>query len=122
VSDDTSHGFDPKTVEGVAADHGVDPDRLADLLADHQRLLTETPGTGGVAGLVYEWRRAFGRDPVLRRSEAGFHLAVEPHVWREYVAALDADEREATALRAVHAAAVVATSADDRDPMVVWRA
>jgi hypothetical protein len=121
VTEDTPRAFDPATVDRVATDHGVDPDRLADLLAAHQRLVHETPGTGGVAGLVYEWRRAFGRDPVLRRTETAFHLAVEPHVWREYAAALDADEDETAAVRAVHAAAVARESNDDRDPMVIWR-
>jgi hypothetical protein len=70
---------------------------------------------------VYEWRRAFGRDPVVARRPDALHLVVEPHVWAEYVDALDAGEREAAALRAVHAAAVAERPVDDRDPMVVGR-
>jgi hypothetical protein len=113
--------FDEGLVAGVAADHGVDPARLRDLCLAHQRLVRETPGTGGVAGLVYEWRRAFGRDPVLVRRPDALHLAVEPHVWGEYVDALDAGADEARALRTVHAAAAAARPTDDRDPMVVGR-
>ena len=115
-------GFDPATVERVATGHEVAPKRLNNLLAAHQRLVRETPGAGGVAGLIYEWRRAFGRDPVVARDSGAFHLAVEPHVWREYAAALDATGTEAAALRAVHGAAATERPADDREPMVVWRA
>ncbi|MFB6167466.1 MAG: hypothetical protein ABEJ43_01310 [Haloferacaceae archaeon] len=121
MTDDAPRTFDPGTVGRVAAANEVAPERLRDLLTAHQRLVHETPGTGGVAGLIYEWRRAFARDPVLRRADDAFHLAVEPHVWAEYVAALDATDREAAALREVHAAAVEATPDDDREPMLVWR-
>lgn len=122
MTGDAPAGFDPATVERVATSNGVAPGRLGDLLAAHQRLVRETPGTGGVAGLLYEWRRAFGRDPVVVRDPEAFHLAVEPHVWGEYAAALDASEAEAAALRSVHGAAAAETPADDREPMVVWRA
>lgn len=116
-----SSPFDADRVADLATSHGVAPGRLSTLCAAHQRLVHETPGTGGVAGLIYEWRRAFGRDPVLARRGDAFHLAVEPHVWAEYVEALDATGTEARALRAVHADAAVESPADDRDPMVVGR-
>lgn len=121
MTEEAPRAFDRATVDRAADDHEVDPDRLTDLLAAHQRLVHETPGTGGVTGVIYEWRRAFGRDPVLRRGETAFHLAVEPHVWREYATALDAGEGETAALRAVHTAAVAETPGDDREPMVVRR-
>jgi hypothetical protein len=121
VTDDALQAFDRVTVDRVAAANEIAPERLRDLLAVHQRLVHETPGTGGVTGLIYEWRRTFERDPVLVREDGTFHLAVEPHVWEEYAAALDATERETAALREVHAAAVAATPDDDQEPMLVWR-
>jgi hypothetical protein len=121
VTGEAPRAFDPEAVNRAAAADAVAPERLRDLLAAHQRLVHETPGTGGVAGLIYEWRRAFARDPVLRREDDAFHLAVEPHVWAEYAAALDATAAEASALRAVHAAVVEASPDDDREPMLVWR-
>ncbi|ESS06813.1 MAG: hypothetical protein A07HB70_00780 [uncultured archaeon A07HB70] len=108
-------------VDDTAEDAAVTPARLRELLAAHQRLVRETPGTGGVAGLIYEWHRAFGRDPVVARESDAIHLAVEPHVWDEYTDALGVEPAAATALRAVHAAAHVDVPGDDRDPMVVGR-
>ncbi len=122
MTGDATTGFDRADVNRAATANDVSPGKLRDLLEAHQRLVRETPGTGGVAGLLYEWRRAFGRDPVVARNRTAFHLAVEPHVWTEYTRALGTDETANAALRAVHAATVVETTADDREPMVVWRA
>jgi len=108
-------------VDEAAGAAGVAPARLREALVAHQRLVRETPGTGGVAGLIYEWRRAFGRDPVVVREADAFHLAVEPHVWDEYTDALGVSSAEATALRAAHATAHADAPTDDRDPMVVGR-
>ncbi len=107
--------------EGAAREAGVESARVRELLVAHQRLVRETPGTGGVAGLIYEWRRAFGRDPVVARGADAFHLAVEPHVWDEYTDALGVSPAEARALRAAHAAAHADVASNGRDPMVVGR-
>jgi len=85
--------------EDLFADGSLDRDRLVALARAHQAGVRESPG---VDNLVYEWRNGLARDPLVERTRGVYVLALPDRVWAEFVAALDADEAEAAALRALH--------------------
>lgn len=90
-------------LDTVAAETGVDRARLRDALDRQQSLAADAPGVAGLDDLVYEWRRLLPEDPLVRREDGAYYLAVEEHVWVDFVSRFDfADEVDA-ALREVHA-------------------
>ncbi|MDS0298521.1 hypothetical protein NDI76_07190 [Halogeometricum sp. S1BR25-6] len=96
---DPLEAFDDAVLGRVARDSGVDAARLRRVVAAHQRGVRALPG---VDDIVYEWRRTLPSDPLAKRGEEAYFLAVEPTVWSEFIAALDATDEEGDALRAVH--------------------
>ncbi|WP_101297829.1 hypothetical protein [Halegenticoccus soli] len=92
--------FDEEVVEAVARDRGVATERLRELLRRQQESVRELPG---VDDIVYEWRRAFPRNPLVERRDEAYFLAVPDHVWPEFGDALSLSSAELAALRAVHA-------------------
>lgn len=84
----------------AAASDGGAADRLRALARSHQETVRENPG---VDDLVYEWRRAYRHSPLVERTDDAYYLLVESAAWREFGDALDLDEDERDALRALHA-------------------
>lgn len=116
-----SEAFDPGVIESVAEETGLDADRLVDLLDRLQRVIR--PGRTA-DDLVYEYRKAFARDPLVERRPDAYYLAVPGHVWPEFGDALDCSSAELRALRSVHDRQFHATlgdHGDDRAPMILLR-
>ncbi|UIO99284.1 hypothetical protein Hbl1158_12190 [Halobaculum sp. CBA1158] len=108
-------------VDEAAADAGVDPAALREALA---RMQSDVRAYPGVADLVFEYRRAFDYDPLVRREGRVYHLLVPPRVWREFAARLDASAAVLAAARATHdraftdAADLVPEERGDWEPLV----
>ena len=90
--------FEVDVIRAVAEDNDIELDVLQDALMDHQQTMRDTPG---VEDLVYEWRKQYD-DPVLRRTESTFVVAVPPTVWEQYGEYLDLGDALLAALTAVH--------------------
>jgi len=90
--------FDHAVLRTVADENDVEFGVLREALEDHQRTMRENPG---VEDLVYEWRKQYD-DPVLRRTESTFVVAVPPTVWEEYGEYLDFGDALLAAVTAVH--------------------
>ncbi|MFC7096575.1 hypothetical protein [Halobaculum marinum] len=86
-------------VDQTASDADVDGDALAETLAGMQADVRAYPG---VADLVFEYRRAFEYDPLVRRRGRAYYLLVPPRVWAEFAATLDASAALLAAAKAVH--------------------
>lgn len=120
--------FDDAVLGRVARESGVEEARLSRVVADHQRGVRSLPG---VDDIVYEWRRTLPYEPLAKRRDEAYFLAVEPSVWAEFLAALGVTDEEGDALRAVHreqfAASLGADTAPDADgdasvvPLVLTR-
>lgn len=91
--------FDDGVLARVARERDLPPDRLRELAARQQETVRGLPG---VDDLVYEYRKAFARDPVAERRAAAYYLLVPGHVWPEFGDALSLSEAELAALRALH--------------------
>ena len=124
-------GFDDAVVGAVARDRDIDVSELRDLLRRQQRSVRDLPG---VDDIVYEWRKAFAREPLLERREDAYLLAVPNHVWPEFAASLSLSDAELLALREVHERQVRTSlrvseggegadgrAGDDREGMVLTR-
>jgi len=98
--------FEEGVVESVAAEHDLDAATLHGALADLQGLVAGHDEVGGVDGLVYEWRRAYPRDPLVERTPDRYYLAVEERVWADLAERLALPEDVAAGARAVHARAL----------------
>jgi hypothetical protein len=114
--------FEDEVLAAVAAEHDFDADALAALVERHQERVRDLPG---VEDVVYEWRSQFHEDPLVHRSEAVYVLAHRPHVWDEYVEAMELSETESRTLRAVHDAQARGLAGTDQlssgEPMVLTR-
>ncbi|MFC6786155.1 hypothetical protein ACFQFH_09725 [Halobaculum halobium] len=86
-------------VADAAAAAGVDESAVREAVATMQADVRAYPG---VADLVFEYRRAFEYDPLVRRHGRTYFLLVPPHVWREFAATLDSSAADLAAARAVH--------------------
>lgn len=86
-------------VAETAATAAVEESTLRRTLASMQSDVRASPG---VADLVFEYRRAFEYDPLIRRDGRVYHLLVPPRVWSEFAAALDASAVVLAAVEAVH--------------------
>ena len=116
-----SEAFDPDAIASVADETEVDADRLADLLDRLQRVIRPERTADD---LVYEYRKAFARDPLIERRPDAYYLAVPGHVWPEFGDALDCSSAELRALRSVHDRQFHATlgdHGDDRAPLILLR-
>lgn len=90
--------FAVDVIRAVAEDNGIELTELQEALMDHQQTMRDTPG---VEDLVYEWRKQYD-DPILRRTESTFVVAVPPTVWEEYGEYLDFGDTLLAAVTAVH--------------------
>ncbi|MFC7070973.1 hypothetical protein [Halobaculum lipolyticum] len=86
-------------VSPTASDAGVEESALRGTLAGMQ---TDVRAYPGVADLVFEYRRAFEYDPLVRREGRAYYLLVPPRVWTEFAATLDASAAVLAAAKAVH--------------------
>ncbi|MXR42054.1 hypothetical protein GRX01_11985 [Halobaculum sp. WSA2] len=86
-------------VADAATAAGVDESAVRRTLATMQADVRAYPG---VADLVFEYRRAFEYDPLVRRDGRAYYLLVPPRVWREFAATLEASAAVLAAARAVH--------------------
>ena len=86
-------------VTDAAAAVGVDESAVRETLTTMQADVRAYPG---VADLVFEYRRAFEYDPLVRRDGRTYFLLVPPHVWREFASTLDASAAVLAATRTVH--------------------
>lgn len=91
--------FDDDVIASVAAETDSTPAVVRDLVVRHQSLVRETPG---VSDLVYEWRNYLGYDPLVARTDEGYHLAVLPHIWEQFGDALDLSPADLDRLERVH--------------------
>lgn len=91
--------FDADLLAAVATETGLEEDAIRDLVVRHQETVRAAPG---VDDLVYEWRRFYPYDPLVRRTADAYYLAPDPNVWAEFASALDLSAREREALVAVH--------------------
>lgn len=87
----------------VATETGVDAERLREALEQQQTLAADAPGVASLEDLVYEWRRLLPEEPLVRREDGAYYLAVEEHVWEDFVSRFDFDDEIDAALRDVHA-------------------
>jgi len=90
--------FNLDVIRSVAEENDIELSVVQEALMDHQQTMRDTPG---VADLVYEWRKQYD-DPVLRRTESTFVVAVPPAVWEEYGEYLDLSDALLAAVTAVH--------------------
>ncbi|QZP38663.1 hypothetical protein [Halobaculum magnesiiphilum] len=86
-------------VADAAATAGVDESAVRETMTAMQADVRAYPG---VADIVFEYRRAFEYDPLVRRDGRTYFLLVPPHVWREFAATLDASAAVLAAARAAH--------------------
>lgn len=86
-------------IADAAAAAGVDESAVSETLTTMQADVRAYPG---VADLVFEYRRAFEYDPLVRRDGRVYFLLVPPRVWSEFAATLDASAAVLAAARAVH--------------------
>ncbi|WP_435062771.1 hypothetical protein [Halobaculum sp. EA56] len=94
-------------VADAAATADVDEPALRGTLAGMQADVRSYPG---VADLVFEYRRAFEYDPLVRRDGRTYYLLVPPRVWSEFAATLDASAAVLAAAKAVHDRAFTAAT------------
>lgn len=91
--------FDDEIVATTATDADVPQAALDDMITRQQELVREYPG---VDNLVFEWRRAFPNDPLVRRTERAYYLVVGEHVWTDFQSRLDLSDDDLRTLRTVH--------------------
>ncbi|QZX98646.1 hypothetical protein [Halobaculum rubrum] len=109
-------------VADAAAAADVDESAVRGTLITMQADVRAYPG---VADLVFEYRRAFEYDPLVRRDDRAYFLLVPPRVWSEFAATLDASAAVLAAVRAVHDRAFTAGTElapeerGDWEPLVV---
>lgn len=128
---DELDAFDDDLLRETASEHDVAVERLTRLARTHQSNVRDLPG---VDDIVYEWRKAFAREPLLERREDAYLLAVPNHVWPEFAASLSLSDAELLALREVHERQVRTSlrvseggegadgrAGDDREGMVLTR-
>lgn len=118
---DPLDAFDDGALASVAHERDLPVERLRSLVVRQQESVRGLPG---VDDLVYEYRKAFARQPVVERREEAYYLLVPGHVWPEFAGALSIPEAELAALRAVHDRQFRAAVGDhdgDRDPLVLVR-
>ncbi|WP_277555372.1 hypothetical protein [Halobaculum limi] len=78
------------------------------------RMQSDVRSYPGVADLVFEYRRAFEFDPLVRREGRAYYLLVPPRVWVEFASSLDASTATLAAAKVVHDKAF--TAATDLEP------
>ncbi len=108
----------------VADSHGIGHESLRQTLI---RMQTDVRSYPGIADIVYEYRRAFPRDPLVARVEDCYYLLVPSNVWPEFAAALGIDDATLAALKTVHARAFDDSAAagpearpdNDREPLLL---
>lgn len=113
--------FDDDVVASVASDRDLSVERLRELLRRQQESVRSLPG---VDDLVYEYRKAFARQPLAERHPDAYFLLVPARVWPEFASALSLSDPELAAVRAVHDRqfrAVVGDHDGDRDALVFTR-
>lgn len=116
--------FDENVVSRTVDETNVGTERLRDVAQSHQQMVRELPG---VEDIVYEWRRALPKNPLLERRTEVYYLAVDATIWGEYGDALSLSETDFDALRTLHenqlAAALGPESVPDdgRLPLVLVR-
>ncbi|SFG06533.1 hypothetical protein SAMN04488063_1313 [Halopelagius inordinatus] len=105
--------FDEDVVSRTVDQTSVDAERLRDVAQSHQQMVRELPG---VDDIVYEWRRALPKNPLLERRTEAYYLAVDATIWGEYGDALSLSETDFDALRALHENQLAATLGPDSVP------
>lgn len=93
--------FSDDAVAAIAADAGVSETALRAAAVDVQAALAEYPGRT-LDGLVYEWRQAFRRDPLVERTPDAWVLRVPERAWADVRERAGVDDDVADALEALH--------------------
>lgn len=104
--------FDREHVETAAADHDLDPETVSTALANHQSSVEELPG---VENIAYEWRKQYD-EPLIRRTQTAYYVAVPAQIWDEFADALELDDVTSAAVIEVHRLTVTAACDVSPDP------
>jgi len=80
---------------------------IREVLDGLQAYAADSPGVESVDDLVYEWRRAFGADPLVERTAATYYLLVPDRVYRDFAERLSWSAEERAAVERAHELAAV---------------